>query len=216
MLPELRGKLFPYRGVMTLQKPRPSFPNMGSKYLWLFFKQPKYDVETGILDSRLYHMHQNASTGLMFCGSEKRRFDEVVTSDDTYIPAEAESDGPFTPQVFHEPWNDGSMDSGHRPTERQGIWSGIMGMTPDGFPLVGMLPQSITGRAPGEGEWIAAGFNGNGMPQCWSSGEAIARMALGEPTPDWLPEMYLPTDDRLADDRRMNLDAWIDRLCGQT
>jgi hypothetical protein len=70
------------------------------------------------------------------------------------------------------------------------VWSGIIGNTPDYLPLVCKLPASITGRGNVDGgEWIAAGYNGYGMVQCWSCCEAIARMALGEATPDWLPDV---------------------------
>lgn len=52
-------------------------------------------------------------------------------------------------------------------------WSGIMGYSADGLPLVGRLPSALTGRT-GEGEWIAAAFNGYGMANCLMSGERLA------------------------------------------
>ncbi|OJD29221.1 fad dependent oxidoreductase [Diplodia corticola] len=85
-------------------------------------------------------------------------------------------------------------------------WSGIMGFTADGVPLVGRLPEAATGRrnggggggGGGGGEWIAAGFNGYGMGNCWLSGEALAGMMRGEDVSGWLPECYLATEERLA------------------
>lgn len=77
-------------------------------------------------------------------------------------------------------------------------WSGIMGFSADGLPLVGRLPSALTGRK-GEGEWIAAAFNGYGMANCLMSGEALASMMMGEPVSDWLPEAYGLGEKRLRD-----------------
>lgn len=75
-------------------------------------------------------------------------------------------------------------------------WSGIMGYSADGLPLVGRLPSALTGRT-GEGEWIAAAFNGYGMANCLMSGEALALMMLGKTVSDWLPEAYGLDEKRL-------------------
>jgi hypothetical protein len=48
----------------------------------------------------------------------------------------------------------------------------------------------------GNGEWLAAGFNGHGMDKCWLSGEAIAKMVLGEAVPGF-PRAYLLSDGRI-------------------
>lgn len=109
------------------------------------------------------------------------------------------------------------------------LWSGIMGFTPDHVPWVGKLPKSVAshhghylsaaptpttittngsangsapGSAPGEarGEYIAAGFNGYGMPLCWGCGEAVAKMLLGQQDEisEWFPESFRITERRLA------------------
>lgn len=77
-------------------------------------------------------------------------------------------------------------------------WSGIMGFSSDGLPLVGRLPSALTGRR-GEGEWVAAAFNGYGMANCLMSGEALALKMLGEDVSDWLPEAYGLGEKRLRD-----------------
>lgn len=87
---------------------------------------------------------------------------------------------------------------GDSPWRLVSSWSGIMGFSSDGLPLVGRLPPSITGRK-GEGEWIAAAFNGYGMANCLMSGEALALMMLGESVSDWLPEAYGLGEKRLRD-----------------
>ena len=75
--------------------------------------------------------------------------------------------------------------------DRQGlllerVWTGILGFTGDEMPFVGKLPDYITkrdgkrsGSSKEEGEWVAAGFNGEGMVWAWLSGTAVAVMMLG-------------------------------------
>ena len=46
-------------------------------------------------------------------------------------------------------------------------WSGIMGFSRDGLPIVGPMPGNTT-------TWIAAGFTGYGLGMCWSIGKAVA------------------------------------------
>lgn len=108
------------------------------------------------------------------------------------------------------------------------LWSGIMGFTPDHVPWVGKLPETVASHrgnylsaaptspttittnggangAPGapseaRGEYIAAGFNGYGMPLCWGCGEAVAKMLLGQQDEisEWFPESFRITEQRLA------------------
>ena len=53
-------------------------------------------------------------------------------------------------------------------------WTGVLGFTSDGRPIVGELP----GRGPGV--LVAAGFCGHGMPQCYGVARSIAHMIAGE------------------------------------
>ncbi|KAA8645246.1 NAD(P)/FAD-dependent oxidoreductase [Aspergillus tanneri] len=69
------------------------------------------------------------------------------------------------------------------------VWSGLMGCSFDGLPIVGKLPSSLTQR-DSDSEWIAAAFNGYGMANCLLSGEALARMMVGEDVSSWFPEAY--------------------------
>jgi hypothetical protein len=49
--------------------------------------------------------------------------------------------------------------------------------------------------------WISAGFNGHGMVLCLKSAEALVKMmGAGHKSkaPDWFPESFLLTQDRLA------------------
>jgi hypothetical protein len=86
------------------------------------------------------------------------------------------------------------------------FWSGVLGISADGQPWVGRLPAKVAGRkAPGAelvvpkmpgakgegvetgegaltaapGEWIAAGYSGEGMVHAWMCGKALGCMILG-------------------------------------
>lgn len=134
---------------------------------------------------------------------------ELFVSDDTKVSSTSEKNiSTVLPRFFSEGWNK------NEPPEVRKVWSGIMGFTADHLPLVGKLPLSVTERGEDGGEWICAGFNGYGMPQCWSCGEAIAKMLLGQKVDYFLPEAYLATEDRLNDDQRMSPQAAIKRLMG--
>ncbi|KAI9016734.1 FAD dependent oxidoreductase [Hyaloraphidium curvatum] len=51
-------------------------------------------------------------------------------------------------------------------------WSGILGFTPDYFPLVGAVPGK-------KNQWIAAGYSGHGMPRAFLAGRSIAHAIAG-------------------------------------
>ncbi|KAL1747069.1 FAD dependent oxidoreductase [Schizophyllum fasciatum] len=70
------------------------------------------------------------------------------------------------------------------------FWTGLEGMSADGRPWVGRLPHEITGRKLGAtapasgarvapGEWLCAGYSGEGMVHAWLCAKATARMLLG-------------------------------------
>ena len=55
-------------------------------------------------------------------------------------------------------------------------WSGIFGLTPDRYPLVGRVP----GR---DSVWIAGGYSGHGNVLGFACGELVAQQLLGAETP---------------------------------
>ncbi|KAK4219118.1 FAD dependent oxidoreductase [Rhypophila decipiens] len=101
--------------------------------------------------------------------------------------------------------NDKSLTQG---LEASYQWTGVMGFTRDGHPLVGPVPASLVpdadsnnygtlneneaaraeqgkGGAMGDGEgvWICAGYNGHGMPVAALSARAIVEQVLGLSSP---------------------------------
>ncbi|KAJ6610226.1 FAD dependent oxidoreductase [Mycena sp. CBHHK59/15] len=105
------------------------------------------------------------------------------------------------------------------------LWTGILGISADDRPWVGRLPAKVTGRSSPQprsssrhrlgidlnspygarglappGEWIAAGYSGEGMVHAFLSGKALARMVLptesGHDEAVELPDTFLVTEAR--------------------
>ncbi|KAJ3541813.1 hypothetical protein NMY22_g3750 [Coprinellus aureogranulatus] len=117
---------------------------------------------------------------------------EIGTADDSqYNPAVRE----YLSRVL------GSYFSVKRNGEKEGkeevkaVWSGILGISADAMPWVGSLPQAISARGD-SGEWIAAGYTGEGMVHAWMSGKALAFMVLGEEVDSWFPEVFRISEKR--------------------
>ncbi|KAJ5089439.1 FAD dependent oxidoreductase superfamily protein [Penicillium argentinense] len=199
LLPNLVGRLFPLRGTMSTQQPGPNFPMLGDRTTWSKVNKFTYDPETDLWDTQYHYAQQNAKTGDIWIGGECQKLSELLNSDDSTVgEATKEKLSQVLPKIF----------ANVEPHQVRQIWSGIMAFTSDGRPLVGPVPSSISGRH-GPGEWIAAGYNGHGMDKAFLSGEAAARMALGEDTVPGLPRIYVLDEERV---NSMTADAAVQSL----
>ena len=80
----------------------------------------------------------------------------------------------------------GHPDQPHQPLTIEHAWTGIIGWSCDNLPWVGEMP-----RRPGV--FVCAGFNGHGMTQTLSCGEAVAAMVVGEaPPPGTFVDRFTP------------------------
>ncbi|CAI7655072.1 unnamed protein product [Penicillium crustosum] len=191
LLPHLRGLVHPFKGTMTVQDPKHAVSNQGTAVSWGFHYPPSYDPETQRLGYGLYYLGQSAKTGYFYFGGENARLEESVSADDTSVADHSvEHLEVVLPRFFGK--NDRSY------WRLISSWSGIMGYSSDGLPMVGRLSPKLTGRE-GDGEWIAAAFNGYGMANSLMSGEALASMILGKDVSDWLPVAYGLSEKRLQE-----------------
>jgi glycine/D-amino acid oxidase-like deaminating enzyme len=203
LLPRLRGKIFPLRGTMSAQKAGPDFPDHEGKRSWNVHHKPTVDLKTGAYTTGLLYIAQNAKTGDIWIGGEKQIPEEMLVSDDSIVPdIPKENLVTILPKVFKTGWDNATP-------EPRLVWSGIMGFTADSLPLIGPLTEKMTGRA-GNGEWIAAGFNGYGMDKCWLSGEGLVGLIAGQAATGILPSAYLISDERI--EKVMNGNWLIDVL----
>lgn len=163
LLPFLTGAIVPVRGQVIVTSPVESF--------WI-------PHNMGFNDGYEYLIHRKDDKRIVFGGMRWRAGTvgkEVGVPDDSVLD-EHVSDGlrselkDLFPALRQEP--------GFKIEQE---WSGIMGFSSDTWPLIGKASEK-------DDEWIAAGFSGNGMPQCFGAGKAVARMITNQLNPDdWIP-----------------------------
>ena len=189
LLPNLRGRVHPFKGTMTVQDPGNIIENRGKSTSWGFHYPITYDPKTKESGHGLYYLGQSVKTGYLYFGGENARIEHVVSADDSFVVKNSVTHlQSILPQFFGK----------NTPCKLVSSWSGIMGFSSDGLPLVGRLPKTLTGRS-GEGEWIAAAFNGYGMANCLMCGEELVSVILGDRVGDSLPGAYGLDEKRLRD-----------------
>jgi glycine/D-amino acid oxidase-like deaminating enzyme len=187
LLPRLQGRIIPVRGVMSAQDAGPNFPSHGATRSWSVLSQIRQDPRSQTQNAGLYYITQDPETRYMLVGGEHFKDGELLSSDDSRLnDTSAQKIGEVLPSTF---------DNVQSRPDIKSIWSGIMGFSRDGLPLIGQLPEDVTGRA-GTGEWIAAGFSGYGTGYCYSCGQAVAQMMLGRDVSSWVPHAFLLTKER--------------------
>jgi len=123
--------------------------------------------------------------GVLFFEDRKHWYN-VVDDGSLIGPAEKYFDGYM--QRHFKGWEDSGAY-----TDK--VWTGIMGYTSDSLPHLGGVPGK-------EGQFIAAGFNGHGMPLIFLSTKGIAKMVRGVPYEEAeLPRTFKTTKERLESKR---------------
>jgi glycine/D-amino acid oxidase-like deaminating enzyme len=206
---------------MPSQRPGKAFPDLNGQRSWSIVYGPTaYDYVTQ--RPTMDDIPGDILLGGGFSQSSKQGMDYIGVSDDSKLEALTVSHNlGIMPTVFDPKWG---AESEGKPRK---VWSGVIAMTADVHPLVGRLDPRITGRKfPNStnmtsragfgmvepGEWIAAGFIGNGMVWTWLSGVAVGIMLAGREDDDlrakagrpqgklrdWLPNDLLPTYERIS------------------
>jgi glycine/D-amino acid oxidase-like deaminating enzyme len=227
-IPGLKGKLFPVRGHMTAQRPGSAFPNLDGKRSWSFVHKSGFDYVTqrpGEEDAAVGGLGAEIMLGGGLVQSPAQGLDEfgIWTDDKTSFPIASYLSGIISVAFSPTTWGD---DGGK--TRVKALWSGCMGFTADMLPLVGKLESSLTKRRPRSGsdlagEYIVAGFNGEGMVSAWLSGVALGLMVLGRDdvesdgadgrslgqVKDWFPDQYRCSQARVTRSSLSELPALV-------
>ncbi|KAH9949474.1 FAD dependent oxidoreductase [Amylocystis lapponica] len=234
LLEPMRGKIIPSRGTMSAQRPgtllRDSTAD-GSRS-WVFYRGAGagYDYLTQLPTGE----HE-----LMFGGGWAQRCEdglpELGLMDDSQYNLDAAGHlaGALPLYFGAENWGgeampgaEGDVRWGAGRTKAQ--WSGVLGISVDGLPWVGRLPGKVSGRAEpprraaldmkdesavlaAPGEWISAGYSGEGMPHAWMSGKALSCMVLDreDELESWFPDVLRVTETRW---KEADLDALLERF----
>ncbi|KAH8667115.1 FAD dependent oxidoreductase [Xylariales sp. PMI_506] len=215
LVPNLKGRVFPFRGTMSRQKEGPESPRaVGNMVNWSLKAKPTLNLESGHFFTGLHYVQQNAQTGHFWAGTESSTLLECLTPDDTEVPPTSiENLCDFLRRAFVKGGWPATEKLDLSTSDEKAFWSGIQGHTADELPLVGKLPKTVTGRLHSDGEWVAAGFGGYGMDKCWAIGEAIVRMMVGQEPDVLFPKCYLLTEERLS---KMSVDEVIRRYFAAT
>ncbi|KDQ54465.1 hypothetical protein JAAARDRAFT_60464 [Jaapia argillacea MUCL 33604] len=185
LLPELRSKIIPVRGQMTSVRPQAPQGDVRKSPLspgrsWSFIYDKGFD-----------YLITRQSGDVMLGGGWAQGSGGGL--DDVGIASDAENSllssshllG-LLPAIFD--------DTVLKGVEVKGVWSGAIGMSVDLLPWVGETPESISNRKGNEsdrkgndsdrkgndskGEWVCAGFSGEGMVNAWGCGEALAKQIV--------------------------------------
>lgn len=206
LVPSLEGRIVPVRAHMTSQRPGPNFRRFAGGRSWSVIYPGAFDYVTqrpGI----------DASGDLLIGGglnrSALRGADAIGVSNDDEVDQSVIRylEGVF-PTLF-----EGQVGG----TGADMAWSGIISVTPDGLPFVGrvetgrVVPKPPSAKEPGPAEWIAAGYNGEGMVFAFLCGAALAAHVAGVENDDlprrhgvpggsvsgWFPPELYVTKERL-------------------
>ncbi|THH06507.1 hypothetical protein EW146_g9590 [Bondarzewia mesenterica] len=219
LLAPLRMKVLPIRGLMSAQRPGQSLSASSTHHgarSHIFYDGPMgYDYLTQL---------PNGEHELMFGGGAaqggKLIMADVGNADDSgYNMGIASHVAGALPEYFGaDHWG-----AEGTPAEEDGVrwnsgrvkalWTGVLGISVDGLPWVGCVPDKVSGRtAPVSrdegpsnvlpGEWIAAGYSGEGMVNAWMCGRALGCMLLGPEAEaaahlgEWFPDAMRVTEKR--------------------
>ncbi|KAF6822588.1 inositol hexaphosphate kinase kcs1 [Colletotrichum musicola] len=225
-LPGLRGKMAGAKAHMTAQKPGERFHWRDGSRSWSFLYGGMFDYVT-----------QRPNGDVMLGGGFVRSLGQGVDMVGVYDDGDTEAMtiahvAGVMESVFGERW-DGSVSR---------VWSGILCFTGDMAPFVGRVPEGISGRkrsaAKGKtakeveeegwegaaaGEWMSAGYCGDGMVWAWLCGTALGVMIAGREGEDlpkgpgfpggkldeWFPRDLLVTEARV---KKADLSNLVDDL----
>ncbi|KAF5680573.1 FAD dependent oxidoreductase [Fusarium heterosporum] len=215
LISSLRGSLAGAIAHMSAQQPGASFPTSHGNRSWSVIYNPGFDYVTQRPDG------PDGSPGDLMIGggffrSRAEGLDQIGVWDDsqTHALPMMHVRG-VMPTIFEPQWGEGS--------KLVKSWTGILGFTGDLMPLVGRVPKSRVQKD--SGEWMAAGFCGEGMVWAWLCGTALAVMVLGKEGEDleesvgrpggrldeWFPRDVVSVDKKsmMPEER---IDSWRQRV----
>ncbi|KAH0274190.1 DAO-domain-containing protein, partial [Aureobasidium melanogenum] len=182
LLPKLNKKATGVRAHMSAQNPgQNSYQGCHGDRSWgLIYGPDDFDYMTQRPGS-------GGSGDIMLGGgvfrSKDNGIDQIGIWDDSCTDAITSAHlAGILPIVFSQEKQDRETDN--QPRYLQQHWSGIISLTGDSLPFVGKLDPRISARGSGKGsenssEWIAAGYNGEGMVFAWLCGTALGIMIMG-------------------------------------
>ncbi|KAI1412303.1 DAO-domain-containing protein [Hypoxylon sp. FL1857] len=224
LVPGLRGKLTGVLRAMMALTPSVQFSTiLSTARSWVVSYGSGLDVATQ--RPRLHKLPGDIILGGGFSRSEEQGASMIGVYDDSRLdPLPVAHLRGILPTVFDN--HQGEESYGWR---TKSSWSGTMGVTGDLLPFVGRLDKGLTSRSPHHlynspgvvepGEWISAGYGGQGLGLAWLCGTALGIMIGGTqnnavpaypgrpagPMRQWFPVGLEPTAKRLEEANLSNI-----------
>ncbi|KAI1609186.1 hypothetical protein EDD36DRAFT_482381 [Exophiala viscosa] len=200
----LEREMWPLRGQMTVQSVPEAFPRVGGTRSWsaIWARGFDYITQSPAEDGSLY-----LGGGFLQGGLEKDQ--DLGSTDDSTLSAQCLEHLEAVPSKAFVHGTGAKVEK---------KWTGIMGFTGDGLPMVDRVRSHVSGREECEpnvgGEWIAAGWDGYGMVHCWLAGKALAAMVTGheDEVRDWFPKDEFACSKERLD--KMSAEGALERFFG--
>jgi glycine/D-amino acid oxidase-like deaminating enzyme len=188
LYPKLQGVIVPLRGFVTAQRPGKAMPHAGLPNTYSFIYKEGYEYMIPRPKGSRFAGDIVIGGGLTKTADEGLY--EYGNTDDTELNNEViEYLKHSTANFFGDNWGDDHPDGRIRRA-----WSGVMGFSGDGFPLVGPIPAV-------DGLYIAAAFQGHGMVNCFLCAKALAHILTEgkwDELDGWFPRAYRMSESRLS------------------
>lgn len=187
LYPPVRGIIVPLRGTVAAQRPGSGLPKAGLDSTYSFIYRNGYEY-------LIFRPAGSRFAGDLVIGGcstkapEEGLYEWGTTDDSAIDRAIGQYVHDSAAQYFGSQWGEDHPDGRIRYQ-----WTGIMGYSSQGFPLVGLVPHE-------EDLWIAASFQGSGMVLCFHTAKALVTMVDGkdkEELNSWFPQAFRMSEDRL-------------------
>ena len=180
LYPPLQGTIVPLRGHITAHRPGMNMPSSGLPTTYSFIYSNGYEYMVPRPPGTKFANDIIIGGGLIKAADEGL-YEYGNTDDTSTDPATIDYLRDTTPMYFGRNWGDDHSDGRIRQQ-----WSGIMGYSADGFPLVGEMPGET-------GLFIAASFQGHGMVLCFLCAKALTDILFGaddNALRSWFPDAF--------------------------
>ena len=187
LYPALQGIIVPLRGHMTAQRPGSAMPKAGLSTTYTFTYTNAYEYMISRPQGSTFAGDIVIGGGLTHA-VEEGQYEFGSTDDTTMDPVIVSYLHDSTQRYFGSDWG-----SDHPDGRVRKAWSGIMGFSADGFPLVGPVPDEVD-------LLVAASFQGHGMVLCFSAAKALTAMLSGDDGDEldrWFPKAFRMSKERL-------------------
>ena len=198
LYPPLQGVIVPLRGHMTAQRPGSGLPKDGLGTTYSFIYNDGYEYMIPRPQGSTFEGDIMIGGGLTK-GPSEGLYEYGTTDDTTIDPVILKYVEDSAAERFGSNW--GQDDSEGR---LRRAWTGIMGYSSDGFPLIGQMPDE-------DNLYIAASFQGSGMILCFESARALSEIMYqdDEALDQWFPKAFRVTSERLKRKFRGRLHARV-------